>query len=114
MEQTSVWLIHHKASLSLDSPLNMDGSDYMIGVGVVPASGMEEAIQFFKEYLREQQMEVLELQKCELYDPQNFAEPTQDNNEIKEVATEALETGQIFYACGVSSEALDCMDDDHE
>lgn len=104
-----MWLINHKASLSLDSPLNMDGSDYMIGVGVVPASGMEEAIQLFKEYLRKQQMEVLELQKCEQYDPRKFVEPTQDNNEIKEVATEALETGQIFYVGGVSSQALFCV-----
>ncbi len=114
MESTSIWLIHHKASLSLDSPLNMDGSDYMVGVGVVPARGMEEAVELFKAYLREQRMGVLAIKKCEQYDPRNFAKPTQGNTEIKEVATEALETGQVFYACGISSEALGCMDDEHE
>lgn len=112
MEIISVWLIHHKASLDTYSPMNMDGSTFMVGIGVVPAADMKQALELFNKYLHAQNMQVLELWKCEQYLPENFVEPTQDNREIKEVATQALETGEIFYACGISSEALDCMEGD--
>src|SRR5690606_35358011 len=36
MEVFSVWLIHHKASIDTYSPMNLDGSTFMIGIGVVP------------------------------------------------------------------------------
>ena len=40
----SVWLLHHKASIAPDSPENLDGSEFMLGIGVVPAASMKEAI----------------------------------------------------------------------
>lgn len=120
MEILSVWLIHHKASIDPDSPMNYDGSEYMLGVGVVPATSMKEALDLFDKYLSDQKMQVLELWKCEQYSPENFVDATQnnktlqDNKEINEVASQALENGTIFYACGVSSEALDCMEEDEK
>lgn len=111
MEIRSVWLIHHKASMTMHSPMNLDGSDYMVGVGVVPATNMQEAIQLFETHLKKQDMAVLELWKCEQYHPKGFTEPTQKNREINEVAKEALDNNKIFYACGISSEALDCEGD---
>lgn len=113
MEIVSAWLIHHKASIDTYSPMNLDGSTFMIGIGVVPATNMEEALELFDQYLLKQQMQALELWKCEQYSPAHFIEPTQDNREINEVAEQAIETGEVFYACGVSSEALDCMEGEH-
>lgn len=110
MEIVSAWLIHHKASMKLTSPMNMDGSKFMIGIGVVPATNMKQALQLFDQYLDTQDMQVLELSKCEQYSPENFTAATQDNREIKEVAMQALETGKTFYVCGISSEALDCTE----
>lgn len=107
MEILAVWLIHHKASMTLDSPMNLDGSEYMVGIGVVPATNMQEALQLFEMYLKKQDMAVFELWKCEQYFPENFIEPSQKNRDLNEVAKEALDTNQIFYACGISSEALD-------
>ena len=55
MEIVSVWLIHHKASLDPYSPMNMDGSKFMVGIGVVPAVDMKSALELFEKYLQTQQ-----------------------------------------------------------
>ncbi|HTF96681.1 MAG TPA: hypothetical protein VL995_11155 [Cellvibrio sp.] len=111
MEILAVWLIHHKASMTLDSPMNMDGSEYIVGIGVVPATNMQEALQLFDAYLKKQDMAVLEAWKCEQYFPKNFSEISQKNSDINEVAQEALESNKISYVCGISSEALDCEEE---
>ena len=108
---TSVWLIHHKASLAPDSPMNEDGSTFMQGIGVVPASGMTEALARFNEYLAGMKMDLLELWKCEQWDPKNFAANSQENRQINHAASRALEINKIHYTCGISSEALDCEED---
>lgn len=112
MRVTSVWLLHHKASMGLSSQMNLDGSDFMIGVGVVPATSMKEAIDRFEQYLAENDMELVELWKCEQYSPSGRFGSEEEDLEIREVAPQALDSGTVYYACGISSEALDCMDGD--
>ena len=112
METKAIWLIHHKASMTLDSPINLDGSRYIVGIGVVQAINIQEALQLFDVYLQKQYMAVLEAWKCEQYFPKNFVEASQKNSEINEVAQEALETNKISYVCGISSEALECNQQD--
>ncbi len=108
---TSIWLIHHKASLAPDSPMNEDGSTFMQGVGVVPASNMKEALELFDKYLADKKMELLELWKCEEWDPKHFKEDSLENRQINGAAERALENNHIHYTCGISSEALDCEED---
>lgn len=103
-----VWLLHHKASMTLDSPMNLDGSTFMLGIGIVPATSMKEAIELFEVYLKSQDMELLELTKCEEYSPNNFESSSLEDREIKEFSLESLEKNKIYYACWISSEALDC------
>lgn len=104
----SVWLLHHKASLTLDSPMNLDGSTFMQGVGVVPAPTMKVAMTLFEDYLLARQMELLELWKCEQWIPENFTGNSLEAKQINLAASNALENNKIHYTCGVSSEALDC------
>lgn len=104
----SAWLLHHKASLAPDSPMNLDGSTYMLGVGVVPAASLREALDLFDAYLAKQKMESLELSKCEKWSPESFTDGSQESRQINAAAGKALETGAIHYTCGISSEALDC------
>jgi hypothetical protein len=111
MNTISVWLIHHKASLDQHSPMNLDGSTYMVGIGVVPAPDIRAALDAFDVYLQKQDMAALEITKCERYHPANFPPTTTDNREIAEAATDALEEGVVSYVCGISSEALECMED---
>ena len=114
MELISVWLIHHKASMTLDSPMNLDGSEFMMGIGVVAATNMNEALERFDQYLSDQHMAMLETTKCEQYDPKNFRESTLQNRQITDAASRALDSGGIYYACGISSEALDCVEDEDD
>ncbi|HVL01398.1 MAG TPA: hypothetical protein VM553_16390 [Dongiaceae bacterium] len=107
----SAWLLHHKASLAPDSPMNLDGSTYMLGVGVVPAASLREAMDLFDAYLVKQKMELLDLWKCEKWSPENFADSTLESKQINAAASKALEAGNIHYTCGISSEALDCEAD---
>lgn len=95
-----VWLLHHKASLAPDSPENLDGSTFMLGVGVVPASTMKEAIEKFDVYLASQKMEILELWKCEQWNLKNFSESSLEHRQINGAAERALETNKIHYTCG--------------
>lgn len=107
----SVWLLYHKASLTPESPMNQDGSTFIQGVGVVPAKDVKSAVELFEQYLRGQHMALLELWKCEKWNPQSFTEDSLENRQINRVASGALESNSIYYACGVSSEALDCEED---
>ena len=52
--------------------MNLDGSEFMLGVGVVPASSMKEAWSLFDTYLKENKMGLLELWRCEQWDPKNY------------------------------------------
>ncbi|HEY6527453.1 MAG TPA: hypothetical protein VIZ65_02080 [Cellvibrionaceae bacterium] len=103
----SIWLIHHKASLSADSPMNDDGSTFMQGVGVVPAVDMKEALTLFETYLANQKMAILELWKCEQWEPKNFSNDILEGRQINHAASNALQSNKIHYTCGFSSEALD-------
>ncbi|MBB3061075.1 hypothetical protein [Microbulbifer rhizosphaerae] len=107
MEVVSVWLIYHKASLDELSPMNEDGSEYMVGTGFVPATSMKEAVSLFEKYLEGQKMEILELTKCEQFDPANFNESNEEDRQIIRAASSSLEDGQIRYV-GISSEAMEC------
>lgn len=111
METKSVWLIYHKASLNQYSPMNLDGSEYMVGVGVVPAGTMKESLKVFDEYLDDQKMSIIDLWKCEKYRKDQHQDQSQDNREISELTLQALENDNVYYACGISSEALDCIED---
>ena len=114
MEVVSVWLINHKASLSPESPMNMDGSEYMVGVGVVPATDVKSAISKFEGYLAENKMTVLELRKCEQWDPENFTDGTFESKQINASAGSALEECAIYYALGESSESLEFDEDEDD
>lgn len=110
----SVWLIHHKASLSEESPMNLDGSSFMTGVGVVPAPSMKEALSLFDEYLSKNKMSIIDSWKCEQWDPKNYDSNLLEGRQINNAAAKSLETNLIHYTCGVSSEALDCEEDNDD
>ena len=111
MEIISAWLIDHKASLDELSRMNDDGSEYMIGTAVVPATSMQEALALFERYLEEQKMGLLELSKCEQFDPDHFDATSVKNQKIMCAAPSVLEDQKIRYF-GISSEAMDCDEDE--
>lgn len=110
MEVVSIWLIYHKASLDDLSPMNEDGSEYMVGTGFVPAISMQKAISLFGKYLEGQKMELLKLEKCEQIDPANFDASNDEDRQIIRAASSSLEDEQIRYV-GISSKAMGCKGD---
>lgn len=107
MEIISIWLIYHKAVLNKNSPMNFDGSSHMYGVGVVPAENESDAEEKFISFLADQKMQLEKIEKCVVYEARNFYEKTEDNDELKEVVSDALDNGVIGYACAISSEAYE-------
>jgi hypothetical protein len=105
MKDKSVWLIHHKASVGLRSSLNMDGSEYAFAVGVVYAKNVVDAITRLRNHLVDDDMDLVDISKCEMYLPENFVATTEDNEEITSAATHALLTNEIILACSISCEA---------
>lgn len=102
--------MHHKALLAPDSCMNEDGSTFMQGIGVVPASSMKEALELFEAYLADKKMSLLKLWRCEEWSPQNFTEVSSEHKQINDAVVRALKIKKIHYTCGISSEALDCED----
>ncbi|ABC30263.1 hypothetical protein HCH_03518 [Hahella chejuensis KCTC 2396] len=112
MEIVSAWLLYHRASMDPFSPMNLDGSEYMVGVGVVPATSMREALDLFDKYLAESKMTLMDLWKCEQYKgPIGIGgpihEPSLNEPELGVTASQALENDCIYYVGGISSEALE-------
>lgn len=104
----SVWLLHHKALLSEESPMNLDGSAFLTGIAVIPAQTMHEALLLFDAYLDKQKMIILDFWKCEKWNPKNHNINTLEGRQINNASEKCLETNLIHYTCGISSEALDC------
>lgn len=105
MKDKSVWLIHHKASVGLRSSLNMDGSEYAFAIGVIYAKNVVDAITRLRNYLVDDDMDLVDISKCEIYLAENFVATTEDNEEIASAATHALLTNEIILACSISCEA---------
>ena len=73
MENPKVWLIYHKATLSEVSPLNLDGSEWIEGICIVPANDVDTALQGYRALLKEDHMEEIELYKVVLYRAEDYA-----------------------------------------
>lgn len=112
MEIISVYLIPNKCTLGTSSPFNFDGSEFIKGLGVVPATSPDEALSLFKQYLENQKLGLLDTSRPTQYDPNNFKDGTEDSREIKELATKALEKDQIGYACGFTYDSEDELEEE--
>ncbi|WLQ15553.1 hypothetical protein O5O45_06420 [Hahella aquimaris] len=100
-----IWLIYHKSSLSPRSSINMDGSDFMVGVSAVPAREMMEAIELFKEHLREDYMAPMELWKCVKWGSGDYGLESEIGADIEESVTLA-QASNTTITTGISSEFL--------
>lgn len=106
MNNKQIWLIYYKASIGDRSSLNMDGSEFAEAVGVVNAENITEAIIALQKYLLNDYMDIIEISKCEIFNPDNFSDSSENSVEIKNAAAQAKKKNEIVHACGVSSKAL--------
>ncbi|ABC29120.1 hypothetical protein HCH_02297 [Hahella chejuensis KCTC 2396] len=106
MDTKEIWLIYHKASLNPNTPMNMDGSTYAVGIIAAPGKDLQDALVRFHELLKSNHMELLDLWKCIKHNANDYGLANEDPNEIERAIHKAQEHGKAFYACGLSSEVL--------
>ncbi len=110
MNTSRIWLIYNKASVSPLSPINMDGSDFVIGVSVVPSSNQEEAMSLFQKDLTDNHMELLELGSVVEFTSENYLQDNPQssvlNREVIRAAEDAARRGMVYYVCEATSETL--------
>lgn len=106
MENSNIWLIDHKATLADDSPLNMDGSEWIWGVCVVPAKSEAEALTGFTDYLAKNGMAEPEVYHVEQYRPENYKDDSKRTRFIDHGVRIASERGVISYSYARTLESL--------
>lgn len=112
MSRKTIWLIDHKASLSDDSPLNMDGSTWLTGTCVLAAENKEAAAERFNDYLSERGMELLELFEQSEFSPDNFADSSSRSTQINNAVRLVLQDNEPCYVCARTSEYYDALSED--
>ena len=106
MGKGKIFLIDHKATLADNSPLNLDGSEWIKGVCVVPAESEKAALEGFRTYMVENRMEEIEVYHVEQYLPENFSDSSKRTRFINHGVRVASDRGIISYTCGQTSETL--------
>lgn len=102
-----IWLIDHKATLSDFSPINLDGSSWILGVGVLSAPTQEAALEKFHEFLKAEEMELIEIYETREYHSQDFNDESRRSNQIKNAARTVADDGESCYVYARTSEAME-------
>lgn len=107
MRKTDIWIIDHKATLGEYSPLNIDGSTWILGVCTLNATDQEEALAIFAEYLKKKKMELIEIYEIALYNANNFTDDSKRTENIQYAARRLGQNNEIYYVYARTSESLE-------
>ena len=106
MEVSSIWIIDHKATLNEFSPMNLDSSTWILGVCVLSATNKENASERFHEFLKSENMELLEIYELQKYSIDNFKDDSRRSSQINDAAHMVCEDGETGYVYARTSEAM--------
>ncbi len=106
MESSQVWIIDHKATLSEDSPMNLDGSSWILGVCVLSAKNKENAFVKLHEFLKSENMELVEIYQLQKYSIEHFKGDSRRENQINNAVRMVLEDGKACYVHARTSESM--------
>jgi hypothetical protein len=101
-----VWLVDHKATLSGFSPLNLDGSAWILGVCVLAANSDGDATKRLDEYLKSKEMELIEIYDIREFSAAEFEDDSRRSKQIKNAARTVRIDGETCYVFARTSEAL--------
>lgn len=108
----TVWLIEHKATLSPSSALNIDGSEWVEGTCIVPATNKPEATELFNTYLTSNNMELIETRGTTEIAPQTQSNLTSLPEDLRHYVNKSSTEGVITYVGHMTSETLAAMEED--
>lgn len=101
-----IWLIDHKATLSDCSPMNLDGSSWILGVCVLSAANQQDAELKFKAFLDNEQMELIEMYQIKEFKTEDFDDDSRRTHQIENAARTVSEDGDTCYVYARTSEFL--------
>ncbi|VUD66789.1 hypothetical protein TDB9533_03695 [Thalassocella blandensis] len=111
MSKKKVWLYYHKATVAPQTPVNMDGSEFMIGVSIVPADTLIESKDKFEEDLSRNHMSALEVYNAIEYSPDAILPDSDLNKQIIKSVEHAIRRDLVHYICEATSESLKNQED---
>lgn len=114
MSRKPVWLFDHKASLSEDSPMNMDGSTWLTGICVLTADDEAAASAEFEKYLSVKGMALLELFELSEYSPDRFPDSSGQAEQVNNAVRLVLQGDGPCYVCARTSEYYEAMNEDQD
>ena len=106
MDNKRIWLIDHKASLGEFSPMNLDGSSWILGICVLSAKNQEQGSIKFNSFLKNEDMELLELYELCEYNSENFKDSSRRSNQVNHAANKVIDNEEICYVFAHTSEAM--------
>lgn len=106
MEINNIWLIDHKATLSEYSPMNLDGSSWILGICVLSAPDESSAMSKFKEFLKSEEMELIEVYDMREYQAADFSDDSRRTNQVNNAVRMVSQDGETCYVYARTSEAM--------
>lgn len=106
MDGSNIWVIDHKATLSDFSPMNLDGSSWILGVCVLSATNKENALEKFGAFLKNEEMESIEIYGIHKYSADGFNDSSRRSDQINNAARMVNEDGQTCYVYARTSKAM--------
>ena len=106
MNGNKTWIIDHKASLSPFSPMNLDGSDWILGVYLVSAESQQIAQEKFELFLKSEEMELIETYDICSFEVEKFTDNSTRSAQIINANRLITEQGGDCYVFARTSESL--------
>lgn len=106
MESSPIWIIDHKATLSDFSPMNLDGSSWILGVCVLLAKNKENALEQLHKFLKSEEMELIEVYELQEYSTGNFKDDSRRSSQINNAVRMVCNDGKTCYVYARTSEAM--------
>ena len=106
MTSSSVWLIRHKSFTYPNCPAIFDGSLFAIGVSIIPAETLLEALNWFHERLRLDSMVLIEILDIEQFHEGKELPNFDTHDELKKPIEIAISTHSDYYQCEATSDSI--------
>ncbi|WP_444920116.1 hypothetical protein ACJJID_14705 [Microbulbifer sp. CnH-101-G] len=105
MDNKDIWIVSTKSRRMDGCQLDDDGSDFYFVECLIPSSSFEEASGSIEHLLRDKQLELCEVLRCEIYDAESWVD-TEQFSQIESAAETARRKGEPKFALFISSEAM--------
>ncbi|WP_444882835.1 hypothetical protein [Microbulbifer sp. PSTR4-B] len=105
MDNKDIWIVSTKSRRMDGCQLDDDGSDFYFVECLIPSNSFEEANGSIEQLLRDKQLELCEVLRCEIYNAESWVD-TEHFSQIESAAEAARQKGEPKFALFISSESM--------